>query len=119
MGSWGAGIFDDDLAVDVKNAFERELDSGASAEGATRKVLERFARALKDYDDGPVVYLALAALQLQHNSLLPVIKEKALDIISSGQALRGWDEGPADSPDLVERKQVLKELHAKLTQGDI
>jgi hypothetical protein len=119
MGSWGPGIFDDDLAVDVWAAFERELEGGADAKLATLGVLRRFAGALKDYDDGPTVYLALAALQLEHDSLQPDIKDIALRLISTGQALGGWDEGPDNSPDLIERTQVLNDLRKKLLQGHL
>ncbi len=116
MGAWGAGIFDDDLAVDVRTAFEREIEAGGDVKTVTQSVLRSFASALRDSDDGPVVYLALAALQLDHRTLQPGIKAKALRIIETGQALEGWDEAPTDWPGLIERKQVLENLRVQLNQ---
>jgi hypothetical protein len=116
MGSWGSGIFDDDLALDIRAAFEREIESGADVPTATHKVLQQFASAAKDSDDSPVVYLALAALQLELGALQPEIRTKALHIIRTGKGWIGWDEYMPDWPGLTERKQVLEQFRMLLLQ---
>src|SRR5437588_1932207 len=57
MGTWGAGIFED------------ELSAGADVATAAKRVLDKFRYDLDDSDDGPVIYLTLAALQLEHQGL--------------------------------------------------
>jgi hypothetical protein len=114
MGTWGTGIFDDDVAGDVHDAFDDELSAGADAATAAKRVLDRFASDLDDLDEGPAIYLALAALQLEHGALQQDICDRALQIIDNGEGLDAWEEG--SSQKLQERKQVLEGLRAQLTQ---
>lgn len=110
MGAWDVGIFDDDVACDVRNLLEQTVTSGADVEFATRTVLQTFADVIEDPDDGAVVYLALAALQVEHGVLLPRIRAAALDVIDGGQDLLRWD----DAEDVMKRKLVLEGLKHKL-----
>jgi hypothetical protein len=113
MGTWGAGIFDDDVALDVRATFEDALSAGLNVAEAIQKVLEELAEAVEDEDDGPVVYLALSALQLEQGEVQPDIRDKALMIIATGQGLGRWEEA---GPDAVrERKQVLERLKGSLS----
>ncbi|OGS50963.1 MAG: hypothetical protein A3K65_03900 [Euryarchaeota archaeon RBG_16_68_12] len=64
MGAWGCGIFEDDVALDVRGGFEEAVNGGASVEETTRMILEEYAEGLEDAGDGPVIYRALAALLL-------------------------------------------------------
>jgi hypothetical protein len=112
-GTWGVGIFNDDVALDVRDAFEDALSDGFDVPAATRRVLREFAERIEDIDDGPVIYLALTALQLERGSLQPEIREQALRIIATSQSLARW-EG-ADPAILVERKHVLEQLKAHLS----
>ena len=113
MGTWGTGIFDNDVALDVQDTFEDALSEGLDVSTASRYILEKFSKEVADSDDGPVVYLALAALQLGQESVQPEIKEKAMSIITSGQDLDRWKEAGADT--LAERKQVLEQLKTRLS----
>lgn len=111
MGSWGTGIFDDDLAYDIESAFEYALSEGLTIPDATNRVLDNFDPSL-DEDDEAVTYLVLGALQLEYNDLQQDIKERALNIIETGQDLARW-EG-ADEDTVVERQQILEKLKVKL-----
>lgn len=112
MGVWGTGIFDDDLAMDIQGEFEEALDEGLSVKEATQRILEDFEDVLEDEDEGPIVYLVLAVLQLEQDELQPEIRQKALKIIEFGQGLARWEE--AGEEEMAERKQVLEDLKAKL-----
>lgn len=112
MGTWGTGIFDDDTAGDIQDAFEDELADGVDVATATKRVLIRFADDLDDADDGPVIYLALAALQLEQDALQQDIRKRALEIIDSGEGLDGWEEGGPLK--LRERQQVLQDFRLRL-----
>ena len=47
MGTWGTGIFDDDTAGDVRDAFEDELAAGADVATAAERVLGKFGDDLQ------------------------------------------------------------------------
>jgi hypothetical protein len=113
LGTWSAKIFDDDLAMDVREAFDNALSDGLNASRATRKVIEQYELELEDHDDGAVIYLALASLQLEHNALEHPIKAATLSIIKSGQGLERWEESGLEA--LTERKRILEELRMKLS----
>lgn len=113
MGSWGTGIFDDDLAVDVRSDFEELVEEdGLDIAVATRKILRKYQIELEDEDSAPIIYLALAALQLEYDEVLPEIRERVLEIIEEDQGLSLWEEEDEDL--LLERKEVLNELKAEL-----
>ena len=121
MGTWGAGIFEDDVAMDVRDSFEAALAEGLNVRSATERVLEEHEEALEDIDEGPVVRLALAALQLEQGVLQPGIRDHALTVINQGQDLDRWEEAGEEA--VAERRQVLEELaqrlrSASISQGD-
>lgn len=62
MGTWGVEIFDDDFALDIQAEFEKAMDQGLSVKKATQRILYDVQDVLEDEDEGPLVYLALAAL---------------------------------------------------------
>ncbi|MBF6611886.1 MAG: DUF4259 domain-containing protein [Chloroflexi bacterium] len=114
MGTWGTGIFDDDTAGDTRDAFEDELSRGADGADAARRVLVKFVADLDDEDEGSIIYLALAALQLEHGTASEGIRRRALEIIDTGVDLHRWEE--AGSTKLSQRKQVLENLRVQLDQ---
>jgi hypothetical protein len=113
MGTWGTGIFDDDSAADIRDAFEDKLMAGADVAEATQFVIAKF---VLDHDEAkdPVAYLALAALQVEHGALQPDIRRKALNIIVAGQDLQRWLDGGRHTTNYTERKRVLDALREKL-----
>ena len=65
MGTWGAGIFDNDLSDDVKTAYLDLLREGYTTEQATRRLLADYADLLAadSQDDAEDFWLGLAAIQ--------------------------------------------------------
>jgi hypothetical protein len=115
MGIWGPGIFDNDIACDIRDAFEDELSTGVDVPTATQRVTKKFSPQ-DDEIDGPDIYLALAALQLEQDALETAIKDKALLIIASD---RDWGESVEFDPSYwLERRQVLDRLRTQLIQSD-
>lgn len=106
MGTWGSGIFDNDVALDVRYSFEDALAEVGNVSGATQWVLEEFAEALEDIDDGPVIYVALVALQLEHGAVQPETRKTALDMIANGKLLDRW----TDHADAIAYQDVLDRL---------
>ncbi len=112
MGAWGTGIFDNDLALDVRAVFEDGLSEGLSVEGATEKILRVYGADLRRPSEESNFWLALAGLQLERGAVQPEIREKVASIIHRGTGLGTWEESGLDS--LVERKQVLEQLRERL-----
>lgn len=112
MGSWGSGIFDDDVAADVKSAFEAALEAGATVPAATREVREEFGGALEDDDDGPIVILALASLQWERGKLQERLKKQALGILDAGRGLERWEDQGERA--LTERRAIYEQLRRLL-----
>jgi hypothetical protein len=110
MGIWGEGIFNNDYALDVENVFEKALDEGLNLHQASQRVLEYFAHSLEDEYigplNGPLIYLALAGLQMQYGDLQPEIRSRVLAILDAGGGMEQWE----GEPDEAERQQVLEQF---------
>ena len=109
MGAWGAGLFMDDVACDVRDSYRDLLGQGMPSAEATQKFLVDFKEDSDDVDDGPIVWLALAVTQWNLGRLEESIKARAIDQIDSGAALRSWSER-AESGDTTRRKQALTKI---------
>jgi hypothetical protein len=110
MGVWGTGIFDDDVAADVRNTWEDALGEGP--DHATRHVFAEYAQHLDDEDDGPIVMLALATLQLDAGMLDGRVRDGALAAIEPN--LRRWTDESPSPEDLEGRRLVLGELQRRI-----
>ena len=115
MGTWGPGLLQDDVAFDTMINIEEALTSGLSIQAATARVLEAPDWDLADLDDASVIYLALAALQLQHGVLEPHIRDLALGTITSGAAMARWEDEPEERA--APRREVLRRTEAILRRG--
>jgi hypothetical protein len=98
MGAWGTGIFEDDLASDVRDGYTELLGEGWEGPAATLQILGEHADALDDPDDAPVLWIALATIQWQKGRLEQSTLQHALDAIDSRAALSRWDAGTLDYP---------------------
>jgi Domain of unknown function (DUF4259) len=114
MEAWGYDIFDNDEANDIRALFENELGTGASVAHATAMVLSEAKDALNNPESGPIIWLALAALQLDRGELQPNVRDHALAVIDDGEDLRRW-EAEATPEDAAGRKRVLDGLRERLT----
>jgi len=111
MGTWGAGLFSDDTALDVRNSYRDCLADGLEGPSATDKVLAEFRDSLDDPDDGPPFWLALAATQRRYGRLEQRVRDRALAIIDNGADLARFAENPRLQRT---RSQVLKKLRDQL-----
>jgi hypothetical protein len=115
MGAWGAGIFEDDLALDIKLDFEAYLDENKSMKEIINCLLDDYEEEINDPDEGPIVYIVLAALQLEHNKgkVYESIKKKTLEIIEQKRGLLNWQLLGEEV--YFDRIDVLTQLKQKLT----
>jgi hypothetical protein len=113
MGTWGAGIFSGDTACDVRCAYRMALEEGLDDQAAQQRVLDEFADHLNDdiWNDGPLIWLALAKTQWQLGRLDEQVKAEALAVIDQGRDLATWE-----GSDLYGyRRAVLGRLRRQLT----
>ena len=111
MGAWGPGLYQDDVACDVKSDYLNRLKVGMTNQEATEEVIEYNIDFIEDEEDGPIFWMALAETQWKYGRLLPEVKEEALRQISLGTDLERWKENPKQ---YKKRKEVLDQLKEKL-----
>lgn len=110
MGAWGSGLFSDDLACDVRDAFRDAIGDGLTTFDAVERVKRGFADSLNDQDEQGVFWLALAVTAWNVGRLEEDVKLVALQQADSGKDLDRWED-----PKLKRQRQaVLSGIAAKL-----
>jgi hypothetical protein len=97
MGTWGAGIFSDDTASDLREQFRDAIGDGLTAEAATEHLIELYQPGPHDPDGTPVFWLALAVTQWTTGRLVDRVKREALRVIADGSDLARWAGDPTDA----------------------
>lgn len=93
MGCWGTGIFDDDLALDIKDLYNELISYGYNDKQVTNKVLKVFNESLDNENNSIIIYSALAVIQLSRSSLLEEVKSKTTLLIQNRSGMELWEEG--------------------------
>ena len=86
------------------------IGEGFDAEAATDRLLKEWGQSANDPDEGPVLWLALAASQIGTGRLTERVRQRALNILDSGVDLRRWE----GSPELKRREAVLERLRSEI-----
>lgn len=111
MGTWGAKLYENDIALDIKERFD-DLQKGKTVQQITNELIEEYTCELDDMCCAPVFWFALADTQWNLGGLLPEVKEQALSWLDKGGDLAVWQE---ENPKLAAtREKVLGELQQKL-----
>jgi hypothetical protein len=113
MGTYGTSITADDTVADVVGTVVDRMKEGASLQEASDFALRRFKSALKDSDDGPLIWLALAHVQWKYGRVDPQVFDRVRNDIASEQGLDRWREDPAG---LTKRRRVLETFLAKIAK---
>ena len=113
MGAWGYGIRQDDFVCDVIGVFEDLLKTGKSVREAAEAVTSKFTAEIKDAEDGPLFWLALADMQWTYGELDPQILNRVKDNLDSGRSLAPWTE---DQRGLARRRAALEKFISKIGQ---
>jgi len=111
MGTWGTGLFSDDIACDVRESYEGFVGDGHAGPEATDALLSEYGAQVEDPDAGPTFWLALAATQWRCGRLERRVKDRALEIIELGIDIRRWTGDPSS---LKKRQAVLGKLAEQL-----
>lgn len=109
MGSWGTGIFSNDLAADVKHEYGILLSVGKKNEQIESMLMEYYADILNKNDpEEDIFWFALSYCEWKRGRLSGYVKEKALCAIESGRDLEIWHA--IHSKNYKQRKLVLDNL---------
>ena len=84
-------IYQDDMASDIKEEYIDQLYKGIDSHTITRNIQESYADAIKDEDDAPIFWIALADVQWTYGRLEPAVKEKALYYLKSKRDCIKWN----------------------------
>ena len=116
MGTWGVGLFDSDLAADMRGDWEDALADGMSCDAAMKLLIDAYADDCEDDpDDGPVFWFAIATLELDaRGEINDYSRDRALDAIPAD--LERWRvEGDPDEH--RKRERILAELADRLSRA--
>ena len=113
MGAWGAGLYSDDFALDVKSEFLDAINSGKPYREAFEELKKTYVdNAYNDDPDIPVFWFVCADILWKKGRLDEDIKQTALEYLESETDIARWAE---ESPSLGrKRKVVLEKLKLKL-----
>ena len=114
MGTWGAGILDDDFARDVYDLYLEAIRGGQEPAAAVAAVRARFAQEMADTDEDAVGWLALARAQREAGTVDPEVAARVRAIVESGQGLARWREAGPDA--LRQRKAALSRFARELAK---
>lgn len=110
MGTWGTGLFSDDLACDVRDHYRELLEDGVEDAAATRMTFEKFREYLEESDG--IALLAFAVTQSTLGRLDADIRDRALAVLDRGADLDLWER---ENPKLLpKRRAVLDKARAQL-----
>ena len=111
MGAWGANLYQDDVALDVKDEYKDNLRRGKTNEETMQEIIDKYQELLEDEEDRGVFWLALADTQWNLGRLDEQVKKQALEIIELGIDLKRWE---SNEKLYNKRKEILEKLKEKL-----
>ena len=112
MGTWGPGLYQNDVSEDVKSYFCDQLRRGKNAEQITQELMDSYREALTDSEDAPNFWFALADVQWDMGRLLSAVKEQAMVCLTDGSGFLPWEQ--SSKKNLAKRRIVLEKLYQKL-----
>jgi hypothetical protein len=113
MGTWGTGIFSNDISRDVRDHYRELLEDGVDDAEATRRTLDKFRSYFDDPEEGVNCIVALAITQSKIGRLDANLCARALTAIDSGSDLKMWEQ---ENPKLLPKRcEALNKARAQLT----
>ena len=112
MGTWGPAILSDDFARDVYDCYLRAYNAGAERDQIAAELLAANVHALKDPDDGPVFWLALAKAEWDTGAVDPEVLVRVEQLVATGQGMARWVD--VGGRHLARRKAVLAEFAERI-----
>jgi len=110
-------LFASDLARDVRSEFNARRDEGLSVHDATAAIVAHFRDLLDHPQDGPVVIIVMALLQLLEGSPIAALRDAALELLQEGHGFVARD-GESTSA-RTDRQQLRTQLIAMLERQQV
>ena len=110
MGTWGTGLYQSDVAVDVRTVYRDCKKLGFSGSDLAAIVLETVGGASVDGEDGTLAQLALADLLCKDRMLPKTLQQTALRIIKSENLSARFE----DKASRTKHRMMLDALGARL-----
>ncbi len=98
-------LFASDLARDVRSEYDQTRGYGLGVAEATSAVLASFGALLNRPDEGPVIIIVLAALQLRDHALHASFREAALGLLHAGH---GFASHPGEPSTTRHQRDALR-----------
>lgn len=110
-------LFASDLAQDVRGEFNARRDEGMAVADATSAVVVMFRHLLARPEEGPIVIVAIAALQLRDGALSATFRNSAIELLRDGL---GFEIRPGEMRTArEEREQFRQQLLTEMTDATV
>ena len=118
MGAFDAGIFDNDLSMDVRSYYDEFLEeTDNNFEKAYKKLLKQYRVELVDYSSSEKAdfWFAVAEIQMKNNKLLSEVKQNCMKLLVNKNIFELWGE---DEDSFNERIAVLIDFVKRLKASE-
>jgi hypothetical protein len=113
MGTWGAGIAQDDTVADVVGFLVDRLKAGDTLDSATALALSHFSGIANEEDEAPLLWMAIAKVQWKYGTVESGVLGRVRSDIKCERGLDRWRD---DSKGLAKRKAALAKFLAQVEQ---
>ena len=107
MGAWGTGLYSNDSAEDIRDAYIKLLEEQFTNEQAYNKLTEMFQEYLKS-DEEYIFWYSLSDTQWRLGRLMPNVKKEALEWIDKSGGLELWTESNNSEKGWISTLEKLK-----------
>ncbi len=118
MGAWGTGVFSDDFACDVREAYRDAIIAGLTASAAEEQVIAALACDGHDGIEASTFWIALGLAEHEVGRLSDATRERAIAAIDTEDNLRAFrdllDGDAQDAALLQARERALQTARATL-----
>lgn len=114
MGTWGTKLYEDDIAIDVKEEYTEKLKNGLKNEEALEQIIDEYKSTIEDSDEAPVFWLALADTMWKLGRLTEKVKKEAKKNIKLN--LKNWKQ-EVSKEEYKKRETELQKLMEKLNSN--
>lgn len=112
MGAWGTGIYENDLACNVRDWYEDSMKSGTEHAETVEEIVRRFFIWEDDAHEAAGWY-AVADCALSHGIADETLNRKVLRLIADDPESMTWINQTLRD----ERKKVLERLRKRIMKG--
>ena len=109
-------LFASDLARDVRAEFNARRDEGLSVNEATAAIVSSYRHVLSRPEEGPVVIIAIAVLQLLERAPTSTFRDAALDLLGEGH---GFVARPGQTAAFRRDRDRLREQLIELLEAPV